>query len=200
MIIIDGQESSFKVNNFANLEELLVKVMEQDYLENRVVTDVLINDESFSEIYPHQAEDIETREIASVEIRSVPVAEMAMSISRELYKVVQIMSEGSRKVAELFRQADDSEALETYQDLLEVIRDFLGMIGVLRNEFSLQEQKVSNEAVEEISSLLGEMTEVMENEDWILLADLLEYEFLPAVDKWKQVIHLIREDIKSVKG
>jgi hypothetical protein len=44
------------------------------------------------------------------------------------------------------------------------------------------------------------MTEVMENEDWILLADLLEYEFLPAVDKWKQVIHLIREDIKSVKG
>src|SRR6218665_3017113 len=102
MIIIDGQESSFKVNNFANLEELLVKVMEQDYLENRVVTDVLINDESFSEIYPHQAEDIETREIASVEIRSVPVAEMAMSISRELYKVVQIMSEGSRKVAELF--------------------------------------------------------------------------------------------------
>jgi hypothetical protein len=135
-----------------------------------------------------------------VEIRSVPVAEMAMSISRELYKVVQIMSEGSRKVAELFRQADDSEALETYQDLLEVIRDFLGMIGVLRNEFSLQEQKVFNEAVEEISSLLGEMTEVMENEDWILLADLLEYEFLPAVDKWKQVIHLIREDIKSVKG
>jgi hypothetical protein len=200
MIIIDGQESSFKVNNFANLEELLVKVMEQDYLENRVVTDVLLNDESFSEIYPHQAEDIETREIASVEIRSVPVAEMAMSISRELYKVVQIMSEGSRKVAELFRQADDSEALETYQDLLEVIRDFLGMIGVLRNEFSLQEQKVFNEAVEEISSLLGEMTEVMENEDWILLADLLEYEFLPAVDKWKQVIHLIREDIKSVKG
>jgi len=200
MIIIDGQERSFKVNNFANLEELLVKVMEQDYLENRVVTDVLINDESFSEIYPHQAEDIETREIASVEIRSVPVAEMAMSISRELYKVVQIMSEGSRKVAELFRQADDSEALETYQDLLEVIRDFLGMIGVLRNEFSLQEQKVFNEAVEEISSLLGEMTEVMENEDWILLADLLEYEFLPAVDKWKQVIHLIREDIKSVKG
>jgi hypothetical protein len=74
------------------------------------------------------------------------------------------------------------------------------MIGVLRNEFSLQEQKVFNEAVEEISSLLGEMTEVMENEDWILLADLLEYEFLPAVDKWKQVIHLIREDIKSVKG
>lgn len=200
MIIIDGQDTGIKVNNFTNLEELLVNVMEQNFLENRVVTDVLINDEAFSEIYPHQAEDIETNEISSVEIRSVPIDEMAMNISRELYKVVQIMSEGSRRVAELFRQADDSEALETYQDLLEVIRDFLGMIGVLRSEFSLQDHQAFNDAVEEISSLLGEMTEVMENEDWILLADLLEYEFQPAVEKWKQVIHLIREDIKKSKG
>ncbi|MFV0422709.1 hypothetical protein [Oleidesulfovibrio sp.] len=200
MIIIDGQDTGIKVNNFTNLEELLVNVMEQNFLENRVVTDVLVNDEAFSEIYPHQAEDIETDEISSVEIRSVPIAEMAMNISRELYKVVQIMNEGSRRVAELFRQADDSEALETYQDLLEVIRDFLGMIGVLRSEFSLQDHQAFNEAVEEISALLGEMTEVMENEDWILLADLLEYEFQPAVEKWKQVIHLIREDIKKSKG
>jgi len=37
--------------------------------------------------------------------------------------------------------------------------------------------------------------EVTENEDWILLADLLEYEFLPAVDKWKKVIAQLREDI-----
>ncbi len=199
MIVIDGQHTSIKVNNFANLEELLVKVLEEDALENRVITDVFVNDEAFSEIYPHQAEDIETREISSVKICSLPIAEVAMSISDELYKVIHIMSEGSRRVAELFRQADDSEALETYQDLLEVVRDFLGMIGVLRSEFSLEENTAFNEAVEEISSLLGEMTEVMENEDWVLLADLLEYEFLPAVEKWKQVIHVIREDLKKVK-
>lgn len=197
MIVVDGMKTGLEVNNFSNLEELLVKVMEDSELEDRVVTDVLINEENFSEIYPHQAEDIETEEIKSVEIVSVPVQEMAVNITRELYKVVGLMHEGGKQVAELFRQADDAEALEMYQDLLDVIRDFLGMIGVLRSEFSLSKNKEFNDAVAEISELFSEMGEVMENEDWILLSDILEYEFVPAADKWKKIIAKIREDIRE---
>lgn len=197
MIVIDGKETGLEINNFGNLEELLVKVVEGDYLNNRMVTDVYVNQESFSEIYPHQAEDIPAQEIRSVEIVSVPVPEMAVNITRELYKVVRLMSEGGRTVADLFRQADDSEALELYQDLLDVTRDFLGMIGVLRDEFSLRDSAAFNNNVEELTSLFSEMVEVTENEDWILLADLLEYEFLPAVDKWKKVIAQLREDIRE---
>lgn len=197
MIVIDGKETGLEINNFGNLEELLVKVVEGDYLNNRMVTDVYVNQESFSEIYPHQAEDIPAQEIRSVEIVSVPVPEMAVNITRELYKVVRLMSEGGRTVADLFRQADDSEALELYQDLLDVTRDFLGMIGVLRDEFSLRDSTTFNNNVEELTNLFSEMVEVTENEDWILLADLLEYEFLPAVDKWKKVIAQLREDIRE---
>ncbi len=197
MIVVDGVKSGLHINNFQNLEELLVKVLEESELEDRVITDVLVNNENFSEIYPHQAEDIEVSEIQSVEIVSVPVHDMAVSITRELYKVVRLMHEGGRRVAELFRQADDGEALEVYQDLLDVIRDFLTMIGVLRNEFSIKQQSDFNEAVSEISDLFSEMCEVMENEDWILLADILEYEFIPSTEKWKKVIAKIREDIRE---
>lgn len=197
MIVIDGQQSGLSINNFSNLEDILVKVMGEDCLDNRVVTDVRVNDETFSEIYPHQAEDVSASDIKSVEIISVPVPEMAVNITRELYKVVNLMGEGGRRVADLFRQADDGEALEMYQDLLDVTRDFLGMIGILRNEFSLKEHASFNEAENEFSSLFSEMIEVTENEDWILLSDLLEYEFLPAVDRWKKVIAQIREDIRE---
>lgn len=197
MIVVDGVKTGLEVNNFSNLEELLVKVLEENDMEERIVTDVLVNNENFSEIYPHQAEDIETNSIQSVEIVSVPVQDMAVSITRELYKVVGIMHKGGKQVAELFRQADDGQALEVYQDLLDVIRDFLSMIGVLRNEFSLKSNKEFTDAVSEISELFGEMGDVMENEDWILLADILEYEFIPATEKWKKVIAKIREDIRE---
>jgi hypothetical protein len=196
MIVIDGRQTELTVNNFPNLEDLLVKVIEGDYLENRMVTDVFINDEQFSEIYPHQAEDIDTKDIRKVEIVSVPVPEMAISITRELYKVVRLMETGGRTVADLFRRADDGEALELYQDLLDVTRDFLGMIGVLRDEFSLRQREVFNDNIEELTNLFTEMIEVTENEDWILLADLLEYEYLPAVGRWKKVIADLREDIR----
>jgi hypothetical protein len=197
MIVIDGQESGLEVNNFTNLEDLLVKVMGDDSLDNRMVTDVFVNKEAFSEIYPHQAEDISTDEINSVEIVTMPVPEMAANIAGELYKVVRLMGHGCRTVADQFRRGDDAEALELYQDLLDVTRDFLGMIGVLRDEFSMGEQAQMQENIEEITNLFSEMIEVSENEDWILLADLLEYEFLASVEKWKKVIADIREDIDA---
>lgn len=198
MIVVDGRETGLSIQSFENLEQVLVKVMEEGVLSGRVVTDVLVNDEPFSEIYPHQSEDIDTCDVQKVEIVSVAAADMAVNITRELYKVVTLMDHGARRVAELFRKADDNEALEVYQDLVDVTRDFLGMIGVLRGEFSLKNTEAFNHSAEELSQLFSEMLEVIEGEDWILLADLLEYEFIPAVERWKKIIAQLREDIKEL--
>ncbi|MEF3696450.1 hypothetical protein [Desulfolutivibrio sp.] len=196
MIMVDGRETGIVIGNFENLEELLLKVMEEDNLEGRVVTDVFVNKEPFSEIYPHQAEDIEASGIQSVEIKTVPASEMAASIVGELFKVVTLMDLGAREVAVLFRQAQDAEGLEVYRDLLDVIQDFMGMVGLLREKFGTKEHPAFVSAADEISTLFSEMLEVVENEDWVLLADLLEYEFIPAVSRWKQVLTDIGEDIR----
>ncbi len=198
MIIIDGRQMEMQVANFNNLEEILVNLLETSSLENRVVTDVIVNKEQFSEIYPHQAEDIDSNTIESVEVRSMPVGEMAVSISLEMYKVTHMLSSGAKEVARLFRQADDAEALELFQDLLDVTRDFMGMIGVLNSEFSITKNSEFATSTEKLTSLLAEMGDVMENEDWVLLADLLEYEFMPVCDDWTRVIQILREDIRQV--
>ena len=197
MIVIDGTQTDIDISKFENLEQVFDNLLEGGHLNDRIVTDVLVNDEPFSEIYPNQSEDIEISEIDSLEIKSSSALEMADAITLELYKVISIMAGGGKQIAELFRQADDAEALELYQDLLDVTRDFLGMVSSLREHFSLEGNKEFEKVIEEFSGLFTEMTEVLENEDWILLADLLEYEFLPSVDKWKTVISSIREDIKG---
>lgn len=198
MIIIDGSKTDLRIDNFANLEEILVEAVGDSRLNKRVVTDVLLNDETFSELYPHQAEDITSDEITSVEIRSVPLGEMALNIAQELFKVCDLMASGSRQVARFFRQADDDEALEMFQDTLDVSRNFMSMLGVLRSDFGLTRNVDFSAEVEAFSSLLGEMTEVLESEDWILLADLLEYEFAPMCENWKKVIQDLREGLRSV--
>ena len=195
MIIIDGRPMDMNMAAFSNLEEILVQVIKDDYLEKRVVTDVLLNKEPFNEIYPHQAEDLEVSEIDSLEIQTVPLNEMAGNVAEELHKVINIMGEGARQIAQLFRQADDAEALEMLQDLLEVTREFLGMVGLLRYEYTTPGTDSISDRIEVISSLLGEMIEVLENEDWILLADLLEYEFLPTVKDWSGVINNLQKVI-----
>jgi hypothetical protein len=197
MIIIDGKKSDFNITNFSNLDELLVGLMSQESLDKRIVTDVLVNDQAFSEIYPHQAEDVDCRAVHKVEIKTMGLSEMGVNIARELYKVIRLMSDGAKQVAELFRRADDAEALEMYQDLLDVIRDFLGMVGALRDELSLSKSAPFEEAVQELSGLFSEMLEVQENEDWVLLSDLLEYEFQPLVGRWKSIVATLREDVRK---
>jgi hypothetical protein len=198
MITVDGRDTGLEIQSFENLEQILLEMRSGKHFDGRVIINVLVNKESFSEIYPHQAEDVECSDIESIDIVTMPTGEMAVSITRELYKVVAIMDSGARRVAELFRKADDNEALEVYQDLIDVTRDFLGMVSVLRGEFNLKDTPSFTEATEELSSLFSEMLEVMENEDWILLADLLEYEFIPAVERWKKIVAQLREDIKEV--
>lgn len=197
MIIVDGQRSSLEVASFDNLEQIIEKVMEDKRMQNRVVTDVLVNNETFSEIYPHQAEDVEVAGIDRVEFVSVSAGEMAQNITRKLYKVVTLMSKAGRQVADYFRQADDAQALELYADLLEVNRDFLTMIGVLRDEFATGASEEFEDSLSGLSALFSEMIEIQENEDWILLADLLEYEYLPLVDKTKAIVAQLRESVKD---
>lgn len=199
MILIDGQKCEIETKNFGNLEQVFDIMVQEGLLDDRIVTDVLVNNEPFSEIYPHQAEDVDLDEVESIEVTTMATSDMAIEITRELYKVVTLMIEGGKRVAELFRQADDAEALETYQDLLDVTRNFLGMVGLLRNEYSLKDYAAYVDAAEEMTNLFTEMTDVLENEDWILLADLLEYEFLPSAEKWKKVIAQLREDIRAAK-
>jgi hypothetical protein len=197
MIIVDGQRTPLEVHNFENLEQIIEKIMADTAMRDRVVTDVLVNNEAFSEIYPHQAEDMEAAYIDRVEIISVHTSEMAQSITRELYKVVSLMATAGRQVADLFRQADDAQALELYADLLEVNRDFMNMVGVLRNEFAAAAPMDFDVSLGDLSSLFSEMIEIQENEDWILLADLLEYEYLPLVEKTKSIVAQLRESVKA---
>jgi hypothetical protein len=199
MILIDGRTSEVQVNNFANLEEILVRIME-DGLENRIVTDILVNDEAFSELYPHQAEDIESAEIGKVEVRTVSMEEMAADVTAELYKVINLMTGGANRISKLLRKAEIGASLEVVADLVDVTRHFLGTVALLRSEFSINRDEELLPLVEKMSSLLDEMSTLIDQEDWFLLSDVAEYEFLPACEEWNTVLDHLAHDIALYKA
>ena len=197
MIILDGQKSDKKISDYANLEEILTDAMGDERMAGRVITDVLVNNENFSEIYPHQAEDMGVEGIESVEIRSEPAQVMAVKVSAEMEKVATMMINGANSVARLLRESKDTEALELFQDLLDVTRDFMGMLSHLRDRFLGGADEEFVRKTENFSNLLSEMSEVMESEDWVLLADLLEFEFVPACEDWRAVGKKIHAQLEA---
>lgn len=197
MITIDGRESELKISNFANLEEILTAIMQQEAMAGRVITDIIVNKENFSEIYPHQAEDLGTDTIESIEITSVEAEKMAVDVAAELGKVSLMMEKGAKNCARLFRESKDSEALELLQDLLDVTKDFMGTLNHLKDKYLGGPDAEYVQKTEALSNLITEMSEVLQNEDWILLSDLLEFEFVPKCEEWRNVGDLIRRQLES---
>ena len=74
---------------------------------------------------------------------------------------------------------------------------FLSMVAVLRGEFAVDSALDQDGTLDSLSQLFSEMIEIQENEDWILLADLLEYEYLPLVRKTKDLVAGLREAMKT---
>lgn len=190
MIIIDGTQSDLNINHYSNLEEALVHIAGQEGMKERIVTDVIINDQPFSEIYPHQAEDIVMGSISSLELKTISTAQMADSILQELPKVVSILVMGSNKIAQLLRSGETTEGLEMMQDTIDVSRDFLATLGLfIATSHSAEIRQKLQSFTTSFSDLISEAIETMGDEDWILTADLFEYELVPAIKTLDAIIN-----------
>ena len=192
MILINGKESKLQTHQFANLEEMLSASYDDCAQSQEIITDVIVNDEHFSEIYPHQAEDISASQVDKLEIISVNMHSMANSVIDELFKVTKSMEIATIQSAEYFRKGDEAQGLELLQDLIDVNRDFLNIVGTLRSSFYLPDNQDLDATTATYSNLLTELIEVMESEDWVLLADLLEFEINPACTKWNSCLNLLK--------
>ncbi|MCG8530884.1 MAG: hypothetical protein MI749_09490 [Desulfovibrionales bacterium] len=197
MIVIDGSAAEYNVNTFANLEELLVKVMQEE-LEDRVVTDVLVDNASFREEYPHQAEHIASDSFERVEIKSMAANEFALGIVNELDKVVELMENSSRHIAGMFRTNQEQEALNRFTELLQVLHDFMGMLAVLRDEYVDGKEDFFDATVEDVSSQFEKMSEATAEEKWQSLSAILEDDFAPAVSRWKKVVASMRTTLENI--
>lgn len=197
MIVVDGRETQLSLSSYANLEETLAAVIAEEGLDTRIVTDVIVDEEPFSELYPHQAEDIETDSISRLEVRSVSFDQMAKDVIGELPTVIRLLEVSGKQVATLLRQRNLAEGLEVLQDMIAVSRDLLNSITVLRAQYSSGPNAEIVKLGDEFGGLLGEIGDSMDNEDWMLVADLMEYELQPSCEVWMTVIDDLATDISK---
>ena len=199
MITINGKESKHETHQFTNLEEMLIASFNDCTESKQIITDIVLNNETFSEIYPHQAEDISASQVNSLEIHAVAVNTMALDITVELFKVTESMGIATLQTAEHFRKGDDYQALELLQNLIDVNRDFLNVLGALRTDFEVPNDHNLDATSEKYSELLSELLDVMEDEDWILLADFLEFEIHPACVEWNTSLEFVKLHFQNVE-
>ncbi len=114
-----------------------------------------------------------------------------------------LISEGFKKGARMFRLEDATEANEQYFMSLDALQHFLRYIEQIRHTFSLDfntiviGEKSIEERLERLSSVIEEMVVTQEAQDWIFLADLIEYELVEQLEKWSDVLVQLKTGIAT---
>ena len=197
-ILLDQQSTAIEESSVNNLEEILVKVMSDLIKPGQVITTVKLNGEVYSEENPHDAVRISLSDIETLEIDTMATDEIAWRFLDSGVEQVDMIIQGAQKISELFRIADESEANEEYANFLESLRLFLQMVAEVKAILNLDlasafKGRTVEDRVEKLSEMMDQMLHVQEEEDWIMLADLLEYELIPLLEEWKSILPLLKQ-------
>jgi len=201
-ISLDRKSIELEGTPVSNLEEILRRVMSEHMQPGKVITAVKLNGTGYSEKNPHDAADVPMKDIETLEIDTMSAEEMARHFFRNGGKYLDLLIRGAEKISELFRIADETEANEHYSEYLENLRLFLQMVaesrGALHLNFSsIPFQKATVEdGVQKLSGVMDQMLKIQENEDWVMLADLLEYELIPLLKEWNEILAVLQDKLK----
>jgi hypothetical protein len=182
-------------SHMRSLEEALIALNDRFVPEGQQLFQVRVNGEFFSERYPRESKYMELKEIATLDLKTIPDREMARVILGEAVQQADILCQGIEKSARLFRVAAEDEANHYFAQVLEALRWLLTtgetacrVLQVDLGEAAAGQHRLNSSFLRSLQELLSEMLEVSENEDYILLADLMEYDLLPTVREWQQFL------------
>jgi hypothetical protein len=197
-VLVDQRKVQLETSTVRNLEEVLFKLMADEIKKENIITAVIVNGQIYSEKVPHDASRVPIQDIRTLEIQTMSTEEVAWHFLIQSAKQIDRLIENARSVAELFRIADEGEANEEYASFLESLRLFLQMVNETQAILNLPLNRIpfQGEPVEKkiqgLSALIDRMHQVQKDEDWVMLADLLEYELVPALDEWKLILSVLQ--------
>lgn len=192
-VTINEEHIPVDFSHLRSLEEALVELNDRFLPPGEQLFQVRINGEFFSERYPRESRYMELKEISSLDLKTIPDADMARVILGEAIQQGDILCQAIEKSARLFRVSPEDEANHYYAQVLEALRWLLITGG---NASQVLQGNGGNPGdgqpvagfLQNLQSLLDEMTSIGEDEDYILMADLMEYELLPMVREWQEIL------------
>ena len=131
----------------------------------------------------------------SVELLELELAELQDLLANNLTNAKDYLVKlipGFQKAADLFRMGNEQEANQYYLQVLDGIEWFSQVVIII---VSTQKNKYEEKSLEErqkkLTDLMSQMLEANQNQDWVLMADLMEYEMIPFYKDWEAVLSRI---------
>ena len=202
-ITINGSLVNKSNEHINNLEEILINLSDTSIPPNHLVGSVMINGNEFSEVFPGQAKEIAVVNINDLDIETVSLEKFAEAAIKDSVIFVKDIIAAVNKTAELFRIYDETEANEKMAQIIDPLRALVVFINSTRIDlkWDFENEQINGHPIvedwEKLHSVIDELKLTQEEGDWILYADLLEYELVPVLNVW---VNIFEEKSKKLNA
>jgi hypothetical protein len=182
----EAEESSFQGETLKEVLDAILKGRQDSYIRR-----IWLEGQEASS----NAQDTLMTSISSIELLELELAYLEDLLANNLGNAKEYLEKlipGFQQAADLFRMGNEQEAHKFYLQILDGVDWFsqvaLNIVKSLEKEIEGQSLEDRQEA---LTGLMAQMLEANQNQDWVLLADLLEYEMIPYYEDWRETLSRI---------
>ena len=190
-LLVNGKEETVS-HMGETLGDLLLHIEKEGVPQGNVVRAIKIDGQESSPDSP-EAQKTPLSEIATLEVEISTLSDIINKNIENADAYLIRLIPGIEKSVELFRMGNEQEANKFFINIIDGI-DWLSQVL----DMILTAKAISPDTVfdgksiqDRRASLVGltqQMVDANKNQDWVLLADLLEYEILPYYQEWSDLL------------
>ena len=185
---VTHEESDFEGETVSAILDTIVQQTPGSYIRR-----IWLDDHEFPsddrEALQKKPSDIDSLEVELANLKDLVATNLANALDY-LKKLIP----GCEQAADLFRAGNEQEANKYYLQILDGIEWFSQVVSVIMSpdEGETELPDTDDESLEvrqkKLTDLMSQMLEANENQDWVLLADILEYEMVPFYKDWERIL------------
>jgi hypothetical protein len=190
-VLVNGKEETISFMG-ETLGDLLSHIEKVGVTQGNVVRSIKIDGQESS---PDSSEAQRTQisEIATLEVEISTLADMINKNIENADAYLIRLIPGIEKSVELFRMGNEQEANKFFVKIVDGIDWFSQVLDIILTAKEISPDTVfEGKSIQDRRTSLVDLTQQMvdanKNQDWVLLADLLEYEILPYYQEWSNLL------------
>ena len=185
---VEQKESEFKGETLEAILDTMVKNTPGSYIRR-----IWLDQQEF----PSDDRETLQKKPANINSLEVELADLKDLVATNLSNALDYLEKlipGFDQAADLFRTGNEQEANKYYIQILDGMDWFSEVVNVVMSSEGEGQEPENSLRIRQakLTDLMSQMLEANKNQDWVLLADILEYEMIPFYKEWQTILSKLK--------
>lgn len=199
VVQVNGQPKELHLGDEVSFDEIIETISEEAAEPGSSITNVKLNGEDITGKDWERFAHLTAGDIRNLEIETGDMEQLALETLNSLFEFTGNLVNELKRVTELFRLGNAVQGGDVFSRAIDGIQLVNHASAMIERNLGIDpsgSQGNGNTLTQQLNNLqpiLEDMFSAQKDQDWVLLADLLEYELIPHFEEREKLLRSWRE-------